>query len=226
MIGFLGGTGPEGRGLAYRFALAGHQVIIGSRDRDRAGEASRGISELGPAGPVLGAVNDEVARRADPVFVAMPYSGHRETLRSLNEALRGKVVVDVVAPVAVEKGLARAISVDEGSAALEAQSLLPDSSVVAAFQTISAHDLLARNRPIDSDVLVCADSPQAKEKVMRLAEEIEGVRALDCGGLENAVYVENLVPLLLNLNRRYKVRSAIRVSGITSASRPPINRVG
>ena len=225
MIGILGGTGPEGKGLAYRFALAGHQVIIGSRDRDRAVEASRGVAELGPAGQVIGAVNDEVARRADPVFVTMPYSGHWETLRSVKEALMGKVVVDVVAPIAVEKGLARAISVEEGSAALEAQSVLPDSSVVAAFQTISAHDLLARDRPIDSDVLVCADGAHAKERVMRLAEEIEGVRSLDCGGLKNAVYVENLVPLLLNLNRKYKARSAIRVSGIPSTSRPPKNRV-
>ena len=104
--------------------------------------------------------------------------------------------------------------VAEGSAALETQALLSGSTVAAAFQTVSAHDLLEANKPLDSDVIVCSDDKAARDLVMGLAEKISGVRAVDGGGLANAGYVESLTPLLLNLNRRYKARSAIRITGI------------
>jgi len=214
VIGFIGGTGPEGRGLALRFALAGEDVLIGSRELARASAAAEGIAALAPSASVSASLNEKVATDADPVFVTVPYAAHRDTLSALGPSLAGKTVVDVVAPLAFTKGKARAVPVEAGSAALEAQSVLPGATVVAAFQTISAHDLLEPNKTIDSDVIVCSDSPDARRMVMGLAEKIEGIRAVDGGGLENATYVESFTALLLNINRAYKARSAIRITGI------------
>ena len=214
MIGFIGGTGPEGRGLATRFAIAGEKVLIGSRDKSRADEAADSVSDHTPPGSVSGMHNSDVAREAEIIFVAVPFQGHRDTLNQMKEQLTGKIVVDLVAPLAFSKGIARAILVEEGSAALQAQSILTDSTVVAAFQTVSARDLLASERSVDSDVVVCADDAEAKSVVMGLAEKIKGVRAVDGGGLENARYVEDITALLLNINRIYKAYSAIKIVGI------------
>ena len=214
MLGFIGGTGPEGRGLALRFALAGEDVLIGSRDAGRAEEAAADVSAHDLKGSVAGALNADVARRADIVLVTVPYAGHPETLTALKGPLAGKVVVDVVAPLAVEKGRARALRVEEGSAALQAQAILDRSNVVAAFQTISARDLLVPERAIDSDVVVCGDDAEAKKTVMALAEKIDGLRAVDGGGLDNARYVEDFTALLLNINRIYKAHSSIKIAGI------------
>ena len=161
-----------------------------------------------------GAVNEEVARRADPVFVTMPYEGQRAALEALREPLAGKVVVDVVAPLSFEGGAIRAVAVEAGSAAQEAQTLLPESIVVAAFQTVSAHELLDPTVSVDSDVVVCGNDAETKGRVMALAETVGGVRAVDGGGLANARYVEELTALLLNINRIYKARSAIKIVGI------------
>ena len=137
-----------------------------------------------------------------------------ETLIAIRGRLAGKTVVTVVAPVSFSKGVAAAVPVEEGSAALQAKALLPDSKVAAAFQTISARDLLKPGKPVDSDVVVCANDEDAKAEVSALAEKIEGVRAVDGGGLDNAGYVENFTALLMNINRRYKAHSAIRIVGI------------
>ena len=214
MIGFIGGTGPEGRGLATRFALAGEMVLIGSRDKSRADEAASSVSDHTPSGSVIGMHNADVARKAEIVFVAVPFQGHRDTLVAMKDHLTGKIVVDLVAPLAFTKGRARAIAVEEGSAALQAQSILTDSNVVAAFQTVSARDLLEPEKSVESDVVVCADVAEAKKIVMGLAEKIKGVRAVDGGGLENARYVEDFTALLLNINRIYKAHSAIKIVGI------------
>ena len=214
MIGFIGGTGPEGRGLGLRFAMAGEEVLIGSRDAGRAEEAAAKVARRGGAGRVSGAVNAGVARRADTVFVTMPYEGQRAALEVLREPLAGKVVVTVVAPLSFEGGTPYAVAVEAGSAAQEAQDLLPESKVVAAFQTVSAHELLDPTVSVDSDVVVCGDDAEAKERVMALAEKVRGVRAVDGGGLANARYVEELTALLLNINRIYKARSAIKIVGI------------
>ena len=220
-VGFLGGTGPEGRGLALRLAMAGHRVLIGSRDAGRARAAAAGVAELASSsvagtGPIIitGGLNPDVAATADVVFVAVPYDGHRETLQALKDHLAGKIVVDVVAPLAFSKGRARAVAVQDGSAAQEARAVLPGARVVSAFQTISAQDLLVPDKAIDSDVVVCADDEPAKRTVMDLAAKIEGVRAVDGGGLENARYVEDFTALLLNINRIYKAHSAIKIVGI------------
>ena len=214
VLGFIGGTGPEGRGLALRLALAGERVLIGSRDEGRATEAAESISPLVSDGLVDGAPNSRVAEEADVVFVAVPYAGHGDTLRSLKDPLAGKTVVDVVAPLTFVKGKAAAMRVEEGSVALQAQAILPESTVVAAFQTVSARDLLVPDLPIDSDVVVCADEEESKKLVVGLAEKIEGVRAVDGGGLENARYVEDFTALLLNINRTYKAHSSLRIVGI------------
>ena len=201
-----------------RFALAGEDVLIGSRDAGRADEAAAQVLAVVSGhdlkGSVAGGLNADVARRAGTVLVTVPYGGHRETLAALREPLAGKVVVDVVAPLAVEKGRARAVRVEEGSVALQAKAVLPGSRVVAAFQTVSARDLLVPGRVIDSDVVVCADDEEAKKEIMALAEKIDGLRAVDGGGLDNARYVEDFTALLLNINRIYKAHSSIRIAGI------------
>ena len=214
MIGFIGGTGPEGKGLALRFAMAGERVAIGSRDAQRAQDAAHEVGELQVGLSVTGGLNEQVADESDIVFIAVPYSGHRPTLESLGNRLDGKLVVDVVAPMRFSRGVASAVEVEEGSAAQQAQILLPNSKVVGAFHNLSAEDLMRPNVAIVSDVIVCADDKEAKIRVMELAESIEAVRAVDGGGLQNSRYVEELTALLININRIYKAHSTIKIVGI------------
>ena len=214
MIGFIGGTGPEGKGLALRFAMAGDRVAIGSRDAQRAKDAADEVRELQVGLSVSGGLNEQVADESDIVFIAVPYSGHRPTLESLGDRLDGKLVVDVVAPLRFSRGVASAVEVEEGSAAQQAQILLPNSKVVGAFHNLSAEDLMRPNVAIVSDVIVCADDKNAKSRVMELAESINAVRAVDGGGLQNSRYVEELTALLININRIYKAHSTIKIVGI------------
>ena len=214
MLGFIGGTGPEGRGLALRFALAGEKILIGSRSEERANQAAESVSELAPPGSVRGAMNSEVAQEADIVFIAVPYSAQRDTLNDLKEQLSGKLVINLIAPIEFNKGRASAIIVEEGSAALESQAILAESTIVAAFQNVSAEDLLVPEKSIDSDVIVCADDAEAKERVMKMVEMIKGARAVNGGGLVNARYVENLTALLVTINRICKAHSSIKITGI------------
>lgn len=214
MIGFIGGTGPEGKGLALRFAMAGERVAIGSRDAQRAQDAAHEVGELQVGLSVTGGLNEQVADESDIVVIAVPYSGHRPTLESLGNRLDGKLVVDVVAPLRFSRGVASAVEVEEGSAAQQAQILLPNSKVVGAFHNLSAEDLMRPNVAIVSDVIVCADDKEAKTRVMELAESINAVRAVDGGGLQNSRYVEELTALLININRIYKAHSTIKIVGI------------
>ena len=214
MIGFIGGTGPEGRGLALRFAMAGESVAIGSRDAARARDAADSVNSLADGLHVGGALNEDVAERADTVFIAVPYAGHLATLNALRERLDGKTVVDVVAPLAFRRGVASAVPVEEGSAAQQAQKSLPNSRVVGAFHNLSAEELLKPDARIDADVIVCADDANAKRTAMTLAETIAGVRAVDGGALANSRYVEGLTALLININRIYKAHSTIKIAGI------------
>jgi len=215
MIGFLGGTGPEGRGLALRFALAGQDVMLGSRDSSRAVAAAEELTPLLPDGiSITGAENLEVATKAEIVFVTVPYNAHQQTLSSLTEAISNKILVDVVAPLVFDRGKAKAITVPEGSAARQAQSLLPSSRVVAAFHNISAEDLLIPDREVNCDVIVCSDDEGAKSDIMNLAQLIPGVRGVNGNGLDCARYVEELTALLLNINRIHKSRSMIKIVGV------------
>ncbi|MDP6102626.1 MAG: NADPH-dependent F420 reductase [Dehalococcoidia bacterium] len=214
MIGFLGGTGSEGRGLAVRLGLAGEPVIIGSRDAARAEEVARELKALGHLSEVHSGLNQEVAGSADVVFVTVPFPAQRALLGSLKEQLDGKVVVDTVVPVTYSRGRFDMVCAEEGSAAMEARVLLPGSRIVAAFQTISAHDLLDLTKSVEGDVVICADDEEAKALVMTLAENIPSLRAVDGGDLENSRYVEGITALLLNINRLYQAQSAIKLIGI------------
>ncbi len=215
MLAFLGGTGPEGRGLALRFALAGEDVIIGSRDASRAATAAEELKELAPGSRIEGAANADAAAAADVVFLAFPYEGQRPTLESIPEAMAGKIVVDVIAPMQFQRGIgASAVEVEAGSAAQEAQELLPDSLVVSAFQNISAEELQEPDTTMEGDVVVCSDHAKPKTRVMELVGKIPNLRAVDGGALFNSKYVEQITPMLVNINRIYRIHAGIKIVGV------------
>lgn len=198
-----------------RFALAGHAVAIGSRSAERGAEAAAKVRERVPAAVANGGENGEVVADAEVVFLTFPYEGQEATLRAIGHLLDGKIVCDVVAPLRFEKGRgAVAVDVPGHSAAEEAAALLPKARVVSAFQNLSAEKLQEVDRPLDCDVLVCGDDRDAKEVVIGLANQIAGVRGLDGGALFNSRYVEMLTALLINLNRRYKTQTSIRIVGV------------
>lgn len=218
-VAILGGTGPQGKGLAVRFAGAGLPVVIGSRDASRA--ASIATSLGGEAGlPLSGAANADAASRCPVVFVAVPWDAHESTLRGVAAQLDGKVVVDLVNPLAFEGGGPVAIAVAEGSAAEQAQALLPSSRVVSGFHHVSAKLLLDVGGDVDTDVLVCGDDADAKAQVMGLAELIPGVRAVDAGRLRLARHLEGLTAVVLSVNRRYRANAGLRVTGVGPATPP------
>ncbi|MDQ1683750.1 MAG: 8-hydroxy-5-deazaflavin:NADPH oxidoreductase [Frankiaceae bacterium] len=215
-LGFLGGTGDQGRGLARRFALAGHAVWIGSRSPERAEAAAEALrADLPPGASVSGAGNAEVAARCDLAVVAVPYDGHAALLADLAEPLRGKIVVDCVNPLGFDGKGAYALEVPEGSAAEQAAALLPESTVVAAFHHISAVLLLdPAVESVDTDVLVLGDDREATDAVQELVAAIHGMRGIYAGRLRNARQVEALTANLISINRRYKAHAGIRVTDV------------
>lgn len=214
-IGFLGGTGEQGRGLARRFAMAGHGVVIGSRDAQRAAEAADELARRVPGSAVRGMSNADCARAADVVVVAVPWDGHAALLEGLREELRGKIVVDCVNPLGFDKQGAFALDVPEGSAAQQAAGLLPDSTVVAAFHHVSAVLLLDEAvGSIETDVLVLGDDREATDLVQALADRITGMHGVYGGRLRNAGQVEGLTANLISVNRRYKAHAGIRITDI------------
>src|SRR3954462_4979685 len=211
-IAILGGTGDQGRGLARRFASGGNRVVIGSRGARGAGVPA---AELGAGDAITGAANADAARAGDIVIVAVPYDGHRDLLSGLAEELAGKVVVDCVNPIAVDKTGPHALAVEEGSAAEQAAAVLPNSTVVAAFHHVSAVTLLDEAaESVETDVLVLGDDRGATDLVQALAERIPGVRGVYAGRLRNAGQVEALTATLIAINRRYKAHAGIRVTDI------------
>ncbi len=215
MLAILGGTGPEGKGLALRLAMAGESPIIGSRDAARGAAAAAQLAQSAPGVVIEGTDNSGAAAAADVVFLAFPYEGQRPVLEDLGDALNGKIVVCVIAPMKFERGKgASAVEVEAGSAAQEAQQMLPDSQVVAAFQNASAEELLDPNVVMEGDVVVCSDHADAKKLVMGLAEKIKNLRGVDGGSLANAKYVEQITPMLVNINRIYKIHAGIKIVGI------------
>ena len=215
MLAILGGTGPEGKGLALRLAMAGETPIIGSRDASRGAAAAQELSQLASNVDIRGSDNSGAVLQADVVFLAFPYEGQRPVLEDLGPALKGKIVVSVIAPMKFERGKgASAVEVGAGSAAQEAQDMLPESQVVAAFQNASAEELLEPNITMEGDVVVCSDHADGKKIVMDLADQIKDLRGVDGGSLSNAKYVEQITPLLVNINRIYKTHSSIKIVGI------------
>ena len=216
MLAILGGTGPEGKGLALRLALAGEEVMIGSRS-SRSGARRRRRrwprARLEPASPA--ADNAGAAAAGDVVFLAFPYEGQRPVLEELAGSLDGKIVVSVIAPMAFERGKgARAVEVEAGSAAEEAQEILLGAQVVAAFQNVSAEELMDPQVDMEGDVVVCSDHADAKKLVMGLADKIRSLRGIDGGALANAKYVEQITPMLVNINRIYKTHASIKITGV------------
>jgi NADPH-dependent F420 reductase len=209
-IGILGGTGDQGKGLARRFALAGHQVTIGSRNAERAQQAA---DDLGL--PVRGRDNSVAASESDVVIVAVPWDGHRATLESLKDELAGKIVIDCVNPLGFDKQGAYALPVEEGSAAQQAAAVLTASRVVAAFHHVSAVLLLDPEiEENELDVLVLGDDREATDTVQALANRIKGMRGVYGGRLRNAHQIEALTANLISINRRYKAHAGFRVTDV------------
>jgi hypothetical protein len=224
-IAIIGGTGPEGSGLALRWARAGETVVIGSRDAQRA-EAkaaematilSGGTGAPARATSVSGAENKSACASADIIVLTVPFEAHAETLKHLKPSLRpGQILVDATVPLAASIGgrATRTLGVWQGSAAQQAAELVPEGvAVVAAFHNVSS-ELLNQDGPIDCDVIVCSDDKEAARKIRELARKIPGVRAIDGGKLENARVVESLTALLIGLNIRHKGHSGIRITGL------------
>jgi 8-hydroxy-5-deazaflavin:NADPH oxidoreductase len=213
VIGIIGGTGPEGLGLAARLAQIGEEVVIGSRDAERASDAASKVKErLGDA-RVSGADNVG-ASKAEIVFVTVPYAAQADTLTGLTEHLDGKIVVTAVVPMRFEKGRAIGVHLEEGSAAEQAQSILPNSRVVSAFQNLSAAHLIDTDHEVEADVIVCGNDKDARADIIALASRIPGVRGIDGGPASYSHYAEEITVLLVGINRRYKVESQVRITGI------------
>ncbi len=218
-IAVLGGTGPEGLGLASRFARAGEHIVIGSRDAARAREAASQLrGRLGAASNIEGVENATAAAQSEIVILTVPFAGQAALLKSLKNMWKpGTIVIDTTVPLAATVGgsATRMIGVWQGSAAEAAREALPQNmSLAAAFHNLGA-ELLAGDAPIDCDVLVCSDDDKAKQVAMELAGKIPGVRAVNGGKLEAARIVESITALLIGLNIRYKVHSAgVRFTGL------------
>jgi NADPH-dependent F420 reductase len=211
-VGVLGGTGPQGLGLARRLAMAGNPVVLGSRAAERAQDAAAPLAAAGL--PVTGADNADAAG-ADLVIVAVPYEGHESLLAGLRSQLAGKVVVDCVNPLGFDKQGAYALPVSAGSAAQEAAATLPDSTVVAAYHHLSA-PLLAdpELQRVETDVLVLGDDRAATDLVQALTDRMAGMRGIYAGRLRNAHQVEALTANLISVNRRYKAHAGLRVTDV------------
>ena len=211
IVGVLGGTGDQGRGLAHRLATAGNPVIIGSRSAERAQSAA---AELG-GGRIRGLANEDAAGEADVVIVAVPWEGHKDLLASLARALDGKIVIDCVNPLGFDKRGAYPLRVPEGSAAQQAAEVLPDSWVVGAFHHVSAVVLLDPEvTTVNLDVMVLGDDREATDLVQALAGRIPGVRGVYAGRLRNCGQIEALTANLVSINRRYKAHAGLRVTDI------------
>jgi NADPH-dependent F420 reductase len=213
-IAVLGGTGPQGRGLARRFAQAGLKVVLGSRTAEKGEAAAAELSEaIGVA--VSGSDNRGASEAGDIVLVVVPWEGHGELLADLKPALEGKVVVDCVNPLGFDKQGAYALPVAEGSATQQAAAILTGSTVVGAFHNVSA--VLLEDPEVSdlgTDVLVLGDDREATDLVQALADTIPGVRGVYGGRIRNAHQVEALTANLISINRRYKAHAGVRVTDI------------
>ena len=218
-IAVIGGTGPQGKGLGYRFARHGHTVVLGSRSAEKAGpvaeEVSARLEGVEGAGAVTGAANADACAEADVVLLAVPYDGHDELVATL--PLEGRVVISCVNPLAFDKRGAHGQVIDggEGSAAESAQRLAPGAAVVGAFHHVSAINLWgAQDYLADEDVLVVGDSADAKAVAIELARAVTGRDGIDSGKLRLARQLEPLTAVLISINRKYKTHSGIRISGL------------
>lgn len=217
-IAIIGGTGPAGMGLALRWARAGETIIIGSRDAERARKAAAAVQQrIGPHAKVSGMENSAACAAADILMLTIPFEGQASLLKKLKSAMTdGSILIDATVPLAASVGgrASRTLGIWQGSAAQQAAELVPEAvSVVAAFHSLSA-DLMGGDDPLDCDVIVCSDDPDAAQLTRELALRIPGVRAIDGGKLENARIVEQITALLIGINFRHKALSGIRITGL------------
>ncbi len=213
-IAIIGGTGPQGRGLAYRLATSGHEVILGSRDEERARSAADELAvRLPPTACISGSTNLEAARKAEVVLLAVPYDGHDELVASLRDVVEGKIVISCVNPLGFDKQGPFGLDVPTGSAAESAAALLPGSTVVGAFHHLSAVTLITDEQLLE-DVLVVGDDAAAKDVVIELARSVTGRPGIAAGRLRLARQLEPLTAVLISVNRAYKAHSGIRVTGL------------
>jgi hypothetical protein len=213
-IAVLGGTGKEGKGLAYRWAKAGYRVLIGSRSSERAvTAASEIIQRLEGTSSVVGMTNLEAAQQADIAVLTVPYAAHRETLESVKDALKGKLLIDVTVPL-VPPRVTKVQMPAEGSAAQAAKAILgEDVQVAAAFQNIS-HELLMTDEEVECDVLVTGSGREARAEALKLVEAA-GLRGWDAGPIENSVVVEGLTSILININKQYdSTHAGVKITGV------------
>ncbi|HEY0700364.1 MAG TPA: NADPH-dependent F420 reductase [Micromonospora sp.] len=218
-IAVVGGTGPQGRGLGFRLARAGHDVVLGSRDADRATAAAEQLSALADGARITGTANLAAAESADLVLLAVPYDGHAELVTGLAAALAGKLVVSCVTPLGFDRFGPFGRDVPDGSAAEEAARIVGSATVVGAFHHLAAPLLLDLAADLShEDVLVCGDDTAAKERVMALAADVTGGRAVDAGRLRLARQLEPLTAVLLSVNKKYKTRSGLAVTGLAPAT--------
>jgi NADPH-dependent F420 reductase len=214
-IAVIGGTGPQGKGLAYRFARHGYAVVLGSRSAERAAQAAAEIRERVPAAEVSGTANADAAASADVVLLAVPYDGHDELVEDLAPVLEGKTVLSCVNPLGFDKQGPYGLDVPDGSAAEAAARIVPGASIVGAFHHVSAVTLWGDEEYLDhEDVLVCGDDKESKQVAVELARTVTGRDGVDAGKLRLARQLEPLTAVLISINKRYKTRSGVAISGI------------
>ncbi len=221
-IPIVGATGALGFGLALRLALAGREVVIGSRSAERAEEAAGRLRELAPDAKARGMQNEEAAKQGPIVFLTVPFRAQSENLNNLRTALEpGQILVDCTVPLAaaVSGKATRTLGVWQGSAAQQAQEMVPEGvTVVATLHTVSAPVLGDLDATLDEDILVCGDRKADKARVAEIVESIPGLRAVNAGALETARIVEQLTPLLISINVRYKTHAGVRITNLPDAS--------
>ncbi len=216
-IGFLGGTGIEGKGLALRFAAAGVPVVLGSRSEERAQAAAQAYNELAGTTSIRGMLNRDMLAACELIFLTVPYQNAVAAVESCSADFpAGRILVDVTVPMVFQEGRAEYVEQESGSnAELLARCVPEDVHLVAAFKTIPAHVLADLNAPLNCDIFVCGDSREAREKVIMAARVIPAVRALDAGPLRTARILERMTVLAVNLNRTYRKKGArYRLEGL------------
>ncbi|MDX1620502.1 MAG: NADPH-dependent F420 reductase [Nitriliruptorales bacterium] len=215
VLGIIGGTGAQGKGLAARWARAGHEVWIGSRSKERGEESAAEIRErAGSEAVVHGGTNADAAEAAEIVVVSVPFDAQQDLLPPLRDIVGDKVTLNVVNPMTFDDRGPVAVPVEAGSAAEENQELWPDARLVSAFHDVSSRRLWRVDEPIVTHVLICGDDEEAAHRVAHLASRIEGMWGVYCGPLRNSEYIENITPVLLSINRLYKIQAGILIDGI------------
>jgi NADPH-dependent F420 reductase len=220
-IPIVGGTGALGAGLALRWAKAGAPIVLGSRSAERAEEAAAKLREKAPGAQIEGMLNEDAAKQAEIVFLTVPFRAQSENLNNLREALQpGQILVDCTVPLAaaVSGKATRSLGVWQGSAAQQAQEMVPEGvTVIAALHTVGAPTLADPDAELDEDVPLCGDRKADKARVARLIELIPGLRPINAGALEMARIVEQLTPMLISINTRYKAHAGIKLTNLPDA---------